>query len=151
MYDVVIEYLKEQYKHLQDRDGSLDDKAETIIKLLGSGTAIISFGTLLSLKLETNNSIWIAIVIIASLIPTIILSGFALYRAVKTREPRETAALPDVTFAINCVHSYESANSSSINIWLILHPICIQIGLRIIHKSNELTKAYWNYKAAFIF
>jgi hypothetical protein len=133
-YSLVTTYQRELYSRLCDTDKILDEKADTIIKYLGGGVALIAFGALVSIKPEGRQAI-IGAVAIFCLLPSLILSSLAVRRAVSVRRPQPSTLLPDVSFPIKCVEEY-GAKYAEVNIWMIFHPMCEAALYRNIEKSK---------------
>src|SRR5580700_3974704 len=55
-YDAVVTYARDLYASYEKTDRSHDDKADAIIRYLGGGSAIVTFGTLISIKSDAIES-----------------------------------------------------------------------------------------------
>lgn len=79
-YQWIWDYSKEHYEMLCKVRSILDDKANDILKYLGSGTALFTLGVLANIKSENWYLYLLAI-------PSYFLSLLSLYYAIKAREP----------------------------------------------------------------
>ena len=146
-YTLAINYLMGLYDRLQATEKLLEEKADSLIKYLGGGTALITFGTLISLKLDSKASLIVSGVMMLSLLPALIYGIYTILRAIKVRAPSKSFMPAEVNFAINCVNHYPTKEMTHINIWLIYHPVCAAYLIRNNRKSALLQAAHSYYAA----
>src|SRR5687767_2854389 len=63
-YDAAIDYAQKLHEGYEQTDKALDDKADSVIKYLGGGSALVAFGALLSIKADNQGSCILGIVAI---------------------------------------------------------------------------------------
>lgn len=89
----VKEHAKAKLEEAHSEFEILDNKADSIIKYLGGGTAIVAIGTLAN----TNRfNAWLVLL----LVPSLVLAIRAIYYATKARMPIAVTKLPSVQSAI---------------------------------------------------
>lgn len=142
-YSSTIEYMKVHLAHLQETDETLDTKADSILRNLAGGTAIISVSALLLVKVENQKSMILAIAVLIALIPSIYYAVRAVTKASKVRKPRMSVTYEGALFAVNCAEY--NAKTAQINTWLILHPMCVALYYRNVKKSESLSMSFNHY------
>jgi hypothetical protein len=123
-YSAAISYARELYDRYDKTDKLLDEKADSIIKYLGGGSALITVGTLISIKGDNYSSCVLAIVAIVSLLPSLACAIYAVSNAIQGRRPRASGSLPPVKFAVEIAEYNKSKEKIEPSLWLIFHPIC---------------------------
>src|SRR5207249_4332507 len=71
-YSGVLAYARDLYDRHDKTDKLLDEKADSIIKYLGGGSALVTFGALLSIKSDNTNSCILGLVVLVLLIPSLV-------------------------------------------------------------------------------
>jgi len=143
-YVPAVEFMKESLQRHIETDRVLDEKADSIVKYLGGGAAVVTAGTLFSLKTDTRSGMILGAVVLATLLPALICAVWAILAAVAVRKPRASAVLPDAPFAIQCAEHYPK-DAIAINQWLILHPMCQAAMFRNLQKSRGVGEAHKRY------
>ena len=146
-YTPTVAYMKDLHERLQSTDRLLDEKADSIIKYLGGGSAVITVGALFSLKTDSRQAMYLGAVIVLTLLPSLVYAIAAIVCAVAVRRPRGSTTLPDVPFAIKVAHFYRK-EFVDINQWLILHPMNEAMLFRNFQKAKEVERAHRNYTRA---
>lgn len=107
-YGWVSTYAVFIYNQLQAIETSLDSKAESIIKLMGGASGLLSIGAIINMdKLAALNGptrFWIAI--------SLIIALFSVGLAIWARVPRNTVLPPSIAWALEYVEGYESQSES---------------------------------------
>ena len=147
-YSVAITYAHERYDRLDKTDKTLDEKADSIIKYLGGGSALITFGALMSIKADSWQISLQGLVALCSLIPSLFCAFMAVRYAVQVRRPRSSALTPDVKFAVEIAEHYKTNPEIALNLWLIFHPICEALIYRNMLKSKLVDSAHRWYQWA---
>jgi len=150
-YAAVLEYAKELHERHEKIDKSHDEKADSIIKYLGGGSALITFGALLSIKTDTRATCILGLVAILCLIPSLFAAVKAVSSAIKVRHPRAATSLPPITFAVDMAHFHQpQPEALAVNLWLILHPICEAAHFRNLQKAKLVSLAHSWYRLAMV-
>jgi hypothetical protein len=138
-YAWVIEFAKDSYKELDETFTYLDEKADSIIKYMGGGTAVIAIGSLI-----TINQIrpWFLFFLLPSF-------GYALrsiYLAVQARRPTTRPNPTKVTTAIEFAEAYEKeAEPTFLGVW---HECCEGLAIVNKEKSKKVDRAHRDYYRA---
>lgn len=144
-YSGIVDYARELYDRYDKTDKILDDKADSIIKYLGGGSALITFGALMSIKSENYWSSVFAIVALVSLLPSLVCALLAVRKAIHVRRPRSSASLPDVHFALEMAEYHKTKEKLNVNLWLIFYPICEAAYYRNLQKARLVESAHCLY------
>jgi hypothetical protein len=144
-YSPVVTYARELYDRYDKTDKTLDEKADSVIRYLGGGSALITFGALLSLKSDIPESRQLGIVLLLSLIPSLLSTICAVFFAIRVRQPQLAATLPNVDFAQKMAEYYELKNDTELNTYLIFSPICEAAHFRNTRKGVWLKHAHRAY------
>jgi len=144
-YSGVVAYACELYERYDKTDKTLDDKADSIIKYLGGGSALITFGALATLKTDTFISCILGLFALISLVPFLVCALFAVRYAIQVRRPRSAATLPSVEFAVRIAHYYKTTEEIYLNLWLIYYPICEAALYRNMQKAKLVESAHKLY------
>lgn len=147
-YAVVQKYARELFERYDKADKALDEKADTIIKYLGGGSALIAFGALMTIKTDSRNTCLLGVVALLCLIPSLILASRAIANAVKVRWPRSSATLLPVKFAVKMAEHYKEPEKIDLNLWLMFHPICEAYHFRNTRKAELVRVAHQYYLGA---
>jgi hypothetical protein len=147
-YSVAIAYARERYDRLDKTDKTLDEKADSIIKYLGGGSALITFGALISVKADSWQISLLGLVALCSLMPSLFRAIRAVAYAIQGRRPRGSALTPDVKFAVEIAEHYKTKPEIELNLWLIFHPICEALIYRNMQKAKLVDSAHKWYKLA---
>ena len=144
-YDWVLAYAKDLHERCGNTDKLLDDKADSIIKYLGGGSALLIFGALMSIKPEKPETCLLGLVALVSLIPSLLFAVLAMRAALRVRRPQSAATPPSVTKAIHLAESYATSEEAELNLILIYHPICEAYVHRNAVKAKHLQYAHKFY------
>lgn len=144
-YSGVIAYARELYDRYDRTDKTLDEKADSIIKYLGGGSALITFGALMSLRTENLWNTVLGIVALLCLLPSLACAILAVRKAIHVRRPRSSASLPDVKFACDMAEFPKTKENLDLNLWLIFHPICEAAYYRNLQKAKLVDSAHRLY------
>lgn len=150
-YGPVIEYAREVTEKLEHADKLLDEKADSIVKYLGGGTAVVTFGALVSLKAESTVACLVGMAALVCLIPSFIYSVRAVRAAVSSRRPRNVASLPATEYAIKIAEHYKEKGKIDINLWLSLYPLSVAAQIRNMQKAKKVHEAHNHYHRAIAF
>ncbi|WP_157369944.1 hypothetical protein [Zavarzinella formosa] len=144
-YEPVIEYARELFDRSEKTDRLLDEKADSIIKYLGGGSALVTFGALMSIKADSPNACLMGVVALVFLIPSLVCAVAAVRYAIMVRMPRASAMPPNVDFAVKMAEFYKDKDAIQLNLFLILSPICEAAVHRNIQKSKGVSAAHRAY------
>lgn len=144
-YSLVIEYMKLLYERLQAGEKVLEEKADALVKYLGGGTVLATFGSIWAFKSDSKTSLEITGLTLSCLLPAFYFAVTTIRRATKVREPDVAVTLPASDFPIKCVEHYSKKEVAQINVWLIYHPMCAACLLRNERKAELLKSAHRNY------
>jgi len=123
-YGTALEYARSLFDRYDKADKGLDEKADSIIKYLGGGSALITIGTLLSIKPDSPLNLIFALVALVCLVPSIHAATRALHYAIMARKPRASATLPSVKFAVEMAEYHKTKEMIELNLWLIVTVHC---------------------------
>lgn len=131
-YDWIQDYARLIYDRFNQADELLDAKAESIIKLLGGGTGLLTLGAILNLsKLGLPAGIGLGISLLLALV--------AIAIAAWARVPRQTFLPPSVAWALKYADSYgDAAPSKFLAQW---HLACEGIRLAVRVKARGVKVA----------
>lgn len=144
-YVWVAQYAKDLAERSEQTDKVLDEKADSIIKYLGGGSTLLTFGALLSIRPEKPESCWLALAALVSLLPSLVFAVLAVRAALRVRTPQPALILPELTKAIHLAENYGTPEEAELNAVLILHPICEAYALRNARKAVCLKCAHTFY------
>jgi hypothetical protein len=144
-YRGVIDYARQLYDRLDRTDKTLDEKADSIIKYLGGGSALVTFGAFISLRAENLWSAVLGIVTLCCLLPSLICAILAVRKAVHVRRPQSSATIPDVKFAVEMAEFHKTSERLDLNLWLIFHPVCEALYFRNLQKAKLVATAHRLY------
>ena len=144
-YSPVIEYARNLYERYEASDKGLDEKADSIIRYLGGGTALVTFGALLSIKAESRDTRVVGLCALVSLLPALICAVVAVYSAIRARMRRSAAVLPAVEWARRMAEHYRTKQEIELNVYLMFSPICEAAHYRNIMKARWVTLAHHSY------
>jgi len=147
-YTEAIAHVRQLYERHDKAEKLLDEKADAIIKYLGGGSALITFGALLSIKTDTVTSAVMGLCIILSFLPSLIFGILAIQHAIKVRRPHTAALPPDARYAVTICEHYQTKDKIAPNLWLTLHPLCVAASYRNMLKAKWVEDAYRYYKWA---
>ena len=145
-YTVAIAYARELHERYEKTEQSLDDKADAIIKYLGGGSAAVTLGALVSIKLDTWKSTAAGAAALACLLPSLVYAVRAVRAAVQVRRPRSAASLPPVDYAVRIAEFYKTKDRIEPNLWLILHPLSEAAHYRNLLKAKSVEDAHGYYR-----
>lgn len=133
-YDWVEDYAKLVYDRFDKTDEALDAKAESIIKVLGGGSGLVTLGAILNLpKLGLPVAIGLGI--------SVLLAFVAIGIAAWVRVPRQTFLPPSVAWALKYADFYEdAARSKFLAQW---HLACEGVPLAVRAKARGVRVAMW--------
>ncbi|MFL5339885.1 MAG: hypothetical protein ACJ8F7_07020 [Gemmataceae bacterium] len=146
-YSPVVQYARELCEHYEAVDKALDDKADSIIRYLGGGSAIVTFGAFLSVKGESHDSRIVGLCALLSLLPSLICALAAVYSAIRVRMPRSAAIFPEVDWARRMAEYNGTKDKTDINIYLMFSPISEAAHYRNVMKAKWLNRAHNFYCA----
>ena len=149
-YDAAITYAQQLHERYDKTDKALDEKADSIIKYLGGGSALVTFGALLSLKTDTRATCILGLVAMVCLIPSLAAAIMAVSHAIRVRRPRASGSLPPVKFAIDMAEFYKTEDQVKLNLWLIFHPLCEAAYFRNLQKAKLVNSTHNCYQWAMI-
>ncbi len=141
-YSAVVEFARTLHEWMEKTDTKLDEKADSIIKYLSGGSALITLAALLSVKLDNANTIKFGLVVLACLIPSLVAAVVSIYYAIKVRIPQPNASPPPIPDAIKIAEHYKGKDEIELNLWLILNPICEVAYIRNINKAGYVKTAH---------
>jgi hypothetical protein len=146
-YAPVVEYAKTLQEWLASTDKTLDEKADSIIKYLSGGTALVTLAALLSIKFDSpkTNAVIFGLVVLLCLLPSLVCGMVSIYYAISVRIPQRAASLPQIPDAISIAEAYKTKGITELNIWLILNPICEVAYVRNMNKGKWLKWAHRFY------
>jgi len=133
-YDWVRDYARLVYDRFSQADESLDAKAESIIKVLGGGSGLITLGAILSLP---NLGLPVAIGLAISLLVALVAIAIAAW----VRVPRQTFLPPSVAWALTYADFYrDAAPNKFLAQW---HLACEGVRLAVRAKARGVKIATW--------
>lgn len=133
-YDWVSDYAKQNFEQFQLADQTLDAKAESIMKVLGGGSGLLSIGAIINLP---KIDLYVAITIFVSLVFALLAVGFAAL----VRVPRNTFLPPSVAWALDYVRAYDKdARNRFLAQW---HLVCEGSRLSLRAKAKGVRNATW--------
>jgi len=140
-YDWIQDYARLTYDRFQQADELLDAKAESIIKILGGGTGLVTLGAILNLsKLGLPAAIGLGISLLLALV--------AIAVAAWVRVPRQTFLPPSVAWALTYADFYrEAAPNKFLAQW---HLACEGARLAVRAKARGVKVATWFAFAALV-
>ena len=152
-YSAVVDFARKLHEWMEKTDDKLDEKADSIIKYLSGGSALITLAALLSVKLDSPNTIKFGLVILACLIPSLVAAVASIYFAIKVRIPQPNASPPPIPDAVTIAELYQGKekklvpehNVVELNLWLILNPICEVAYFRNKTKAGHVKVAHRLY------
>lgn len=147
-YTGVIAYARELFESCEQTNKTHEEKADSIIKYLGGGTALITFGALVSVKTDTIASTTMAFWVLICLIPSLLFAMRALGSAIRARMPASVASLKSVEFAVQMAEYNKDKDKTDLNLWLMLHPICESYQGRNAKKAELVKRAHRDYLRA---
>ncbi|OAI40493.1 hypothetical protein AYO40_00740 [Planctomycetaceae bacterium SCGC AG-212-D15] len=147
-YSGLVQYALDLNDRFEATDKLLDEKADSIIKYLGGGSALVTFGALMSIKADTTMNCITGIVIIIFFIPSLVCALLAVYKAIHVRRPRTAATPPDVKMALGIAEAYKNVNDFRLNALLIYYPITEAGHYRILQKGKLVSAAHRCYLSA---
>ncbi len=150
-YGWIMKYAKDLQERFEKTDGKLDEKADSIIKYLGGGSALLTFGALVSIKPEKPETCLLGLIALVSLIPSLCFALLAVQAALRVRSPQSAATPPPLTKAVHLAENYASAEEAELNLVLICHPICEAYAYRNKQKSDDLRRAHEFYAQSLLF
>jgi flagellar basal body-associated protein FliL len=145
-YGEPVKFARELYERYENTGKLLDEKADSIIKYLGGGSALITFGALVSLKIDNQWSCTLGIVALVSLLPSLVCAFLAVSSAINARKPQTAATLPNVKFAVEMAEYYKKQDELEPNLWLIFYPLCEAALHRNLRKAKIVHNAHTWYK-----
>ena len=101
-YHWVQTYAREIYRRLDEADQVLDAKAESIIKLLGGGTGLLSVGAIVNLPRLSGP-------VAACLLIALVLALAGIVIAARVRVPSQAFLPPTTGWAVRYAESYGDA------------------------------------------
>jgi hypothetical protein len=141
-YRWVAEYAKFVLGQFQSAERTLDEKAESVMKLFGGGTGLLTLGAIVNLpKISVPTMVVLGIALILAL--------FAMLAAAWVRAPRQSYLPPSVAWALAYAEKYEAASESRfIAQW---HLACegLRLTLRLKVKGVKIATwfGYWSIVA----
>jgi len=144
-YKPVVEYATRLAESYERTDKSLDDKADSIVKYLGGGTAIITAGVLLGIKTDSTRGCILSLVAITCLAPSYYFTIRAVRAAINARRPQNQAALKSVSFAIEMAEHHKEQSKFEPNFYMIFHPICEGAYIRNEGKARLVDRSHTYY------
>jgi len=147
-YEVALAYARELFERYEKLDKSLDEKADSIVKYLGGGSALITVGALLSVKTDNSNSCLIGFVALVCMLPALVVALYAVAAAIRVRQPRASASFLSVKFAVDMAEYHKKKDKTQLNLWLMFHPICEAYHFRTFTKSELVKRAHDCYRWA---
>ena len=133
-YGWVRTYVRESYGKLEQADQNLDNKAESIIKLLGGGSGLLSIGAIVNLSRLSG---WVAVCLLISLV--FALAGIVF--AARVRVPSQTFLPPSIGWAIRYAEVYKGAAEDTFLAQWHLASEGTRLALRV--KSAWVKYATW--------
>jgi hypothetical protein len=147
-YGAVVEYARKLHEWLEKTDKTLDEKADSIIKYLSGGSALVTVVALLSLKTDSTKTMIIGAVVLICLLPSLVTSVLAIYYAICVRIPQSSASPPQIPDAVTIAETYKDTEAIELNLWLILTPICEVAYVRNMNKAGYVKTAHRLYLGA---
>jgi hypothetical protein len=107
-YGWVSTYAVFIYNQLQAIETSLDSKAESIVKLMGGASGLLSIGAIINMDklIALNGPTRLSIAF------SLIIALFSVGLAIWARVPRNTVLPPSIAWALEYVEGYESQSES---------------------------------------
>lgn len=147
-YSVALAYARELFERYDKLDKALDEKADTIVKYLGGGSALVTLAALVSVKTDTFSSCLLGLIALVCMIPSLVAAILAVAAAIRVRQPRASATLLPVKFAVEMAEHYKLKDNTELNLWLMFHPICEAYHFRTFRKSSWVKRAHDCYRWA---
>jgi hypothetical protein len=125
-------YAKDKYEHLSRASDRLEEKADSIIKYLGGGTAIVALAAFAGITKTTAP-------IIGLLVPSIGCALAAVWHAVQARQPTKIPVPPRVDEAMSYVHAYKAQSEATfLAQW---HEACVKLDTVVTYKAGHVSAA----------
>lgn len=133
-YDWVADYARFTYDQFQNADDTLDKKAESMMRLLGGGSGLLSLGAIVNLsKIGFATSVTLSIALFLALC--------AVAAAAWVRVPRNTTLPPSIAWALEYVGAYDKQSRDRfLAQW---HLSCEGMRLSLRAKAWGVTVATW--------
>jgi hypothetical protein len=133
-YGWVADYAKYVLGEFRSAERTLDEKAESVMKLFGSGTGLLTFGAFINLpKFSLLTTILLGVALLLALA--------AIFAAAWVRVPRQTYLPPSVASALAYVEKYEDVSETRfLAQW---HLACEGLRLSLRLKSSGVRIATW--------
>jgi hypothetical protein len=147
-YTVALAYARELFERYEKLDKSLDEKADSIVKYLGGGSALVTLGGLFAIKTDVWSNCLLGLVALACMIPSLVVALRAVSAAIRVRQPRASATMLPVKFAVDMAEFHKQKDNTELNLWLMLHPICEAYHFRTFRKSFLVKRAHSCYRWA---
>ena len=144
-YDWVIKYAKELHERMEKTDKQLDEKADSIVKYLGGGSALVTFGALASIKPDRPETSLFGLVALVALLPSLCCAIWAVRAAIKARRPRSTATMPSICKAITLAENYQTPEEAELNLTILYHPICEAYVEKVVRKAEYVHTSHKFY------
>jgi hypothetical protein len=134
-YDWVCEYAQESYRWLHDIFSSLDEKADSVVKHLSSGTGLLALGAIALFSQSTTNA-WIALMAL----PAFACALWSVRLAIAVRNPTRTTSPPPVEGVVKYAEAYgDNAQAMFLGQW---HECCEGIALVVQDKAKKMKSCY---------
>ncbi len=144
-YDGVITYARELHERYDKTEKLLEAKAESVIKYLGGGSALLTLGALASLRTDTREACIVGATAIFSLLPSLCFAVAAISAAINVSMPRAAATLQTVEFAVSMAEYHKTKKKAELDLMLLLHPICETLHYRNLKKAQFVELAQRKY------
>jgi hypothetical protein len=141
-YTWISEYAERQYGWLHEAFSTVDEKANSIIKHLTSGTGLFALGAIALITSRDN-----ALVALTAL-PAFACGLRAVALAIKARRPAQTDMPPPIKGAVQYAEKFgNDAQAVFLGQW---HQACEGMARAVARKSDTVNRAYRWYLAALV-
>jgi len=138
-YEWVNKYAEYTYQQLHGTFKYIDEKADSIIKYLSGGTAIVAIAAVANVT--SDNA-----VLVLLLLPAFLCALFAIFLASSVRVPSPTTAPPDVKTAIDYADAYDvQGQATFLGLW---HATCEGLAIVNERKAEKVMLATRFYVAS---
>jgi hypothetical protein len=138
-YEWVTGYARQIYDQFDQADQVLDAKAESIIKVLGGGSGLLTLGAILNLPKLPTGVLWCLAV-------ALVLALLGIFFAAWVRMPRQAFLPPSIAWALAYSDHYgKDAENKFLAQW---HLACEGMRLAVRNKARGVTLATWFASAA---
>lgn len=142
-YGWIPTYAKDQSAYYDATFRDLDDKASALITYVGSGTGLVTFGTVVAGS-ASGLSPWVML----ATLPAIVAAIVAVWRAANVRKARLVFSMPSVRDAIDYAHYFgDRAEAAWLGMWNVRIK---QMIVTVESKATDLNRSVASFRVALV-